>query len=55
MYVMALPIYQDYQGKAQVGAALAEIRHGISAYEIMVQEGKGSEAYTLEALGQHFH
>lgn len=48
---IALPFYQDYQGRAQVGAALAEIRPGVTAYELLVQEGKASDAYTLESLG----
>ncbi len=48
---IALPLYQDYTGKSQVTAALAEIRPGITSYEIMVNEGLANDAYTGGNLG----
>lgn len=49
---IAIPAYQDYQGKSAVSAALAEIRPGIEAYELLVLEGKNDPAfYTANNLG----
>lgn len=48
---IALPAYQDYVGRSQVTAALAEIRPGITAYEQLVNEGRANDAYTGSNLG----
>ena len=49
---IALPAYQDYQGKAQVTGGLAEIRPGIEAYELLVLAGKTENTdYTNTNLG----
>lgn len=49
---MALPMYQDYQGKAQVSAGLAEIHPGIQTYELLVLDGKAASTdYTATNLG----
>ncbi|MGK0674062.1 MAG: pilin [Halothiobacillaceae bacterium] len=49
---IALPIYQDYQGKAQVSGALADIRPGLHTYETLVLTGRHhTEDYTATNLG----
>jgi len=49
---IALPAYQDYTGKSQVASALAEIRPGIEAYELLVLQGKTEVTdYTQTNLG----
>jgi len=49
---IALPAYQDYTGKSQVASALAEIRPGIEAYELLVMQGKTEVTdYTQTNLG----
>lgn len=48
---IALPAYQDYVGKSQVSAALAEIRPGRAGYELLVQAGKPASEYTPSNIG----
>jgi type IV pilus assembly protein PilA len=47
---IALPAYQDYVARSQLGAALAEIRAGVIAYEERIQAGDGGRA-SPEAIG----
>ncbi|MBH1544018.1 pilin, partial [Stenotrophomonas maltophilia] len=43
---VALPIYQAYVAKAQLGAALAEIRPGKTTIEAVVQDSRDSTGST---------
>ncbi|MBK1693151.1 hypothetical protein CKO09_00125 [Chromatium weissei] len=48
---IAVPAYMDYIGKTQVSAALADIRAGITKYELLVVSGDPAAVYTLEGIG----
>ncbi|MBV5308791.1 pilin [Chromatium okenii] len=48
---IAVPAYMDYIGKTQVSAALADIRAGITKYELFVVSGEPAAVYTLEGIG----
>lgn len=47
---IAIPAYLDYSGKSRVTAALADIRPGVTHYEIMLNEGRSGTAFTLTDL-----
>lgn len=47
---IAIPAYLDYAGKSRVTAALAEIRPGVTHYEILLNEGRPASAFTLSNL-----
>ena len=36
---IAIPAYQDYVAKSKAGAALSDIRGGLTAYELLASEG----------------
>lgn len=48
---IALPIYQTYVAKAQLGAALAEIRPGKTTIEVVVQDGRNSSVVDAAYIG----
>lgn len=47
---IAIPAYLDYSGKSRVTAALAEIRPGVTHYEILLNEGRPASYFTLTNL-----
>lgn len=47
---IAIPAYLDYSGKSRVTAALAEIRPGVTHYEIMLNESRPPAEFTLANL-----
>lgn len=50
---IALPIYQNYVAKAQVGSALAEIRPGKTMMEQVVQDSTDASVVTADYVGLH--
>ena len=48
---VALPAYQDYTAKSQVGVGIAEISGGRTAYDVAVSEGRDAAFYTLANMG----
>ncbi|PJL65088.1 prepilin-type cleavage/methylation domain-containing protein [Stenotrophomonas maltophilia] len=48
---MALPIYQTYVAKAQLGAALAEIRPGKTTIEAVVQDSRDGSIVDAAYIG----
>ncbi|MFM6986289.1 MAG: pilin [Hydrogenophaga sp.] len=54
---VALPAYQDYTARSQVGAALAEVQSGQTAAEVLINDGvasavnDSSSPTALQALG----
>jgi type IV pilus assembly protein PilA len=48
---VALPAYQDYTGKSQVGVGIAEVSGGRTAYDVAVSEGRAADFYTNANLG----
>jgi len=50
---IALPVFQDYVSKSQVGAALAEIRPGKTTVEQVVQDSTDASVITAEYIGLH--
>lgn len=51
LVAIALPAYQDYAGKSTVTASMAEIQPGIKGYEVLLNEGRSSSAFTSAAIG----
>lgn len=47
---IAIPAYQDYVARSQVGAGLSDIRGGVTAYEENIQRG-ATVAVTPAAMG----
>lgn len=47
----AIPAYSDYVGKSKVGAAIAEISPGKTAFEVAVNEGNAASLTTATAIG----
>lgn len=50
---IALPVFQGYVSKSQVGAALAEIRPGKTTVEQVVQDSTDASVVTAEYIGLH--
>lgn len=48
---IALPLYQDYVAKAQLGAALAEIRPGKTTLEAVAQDSNDASVVTPDYIG----
>lgn len=48
---VALPAYQDYTAKSQVGVGIAEISGARTAYDVAVSEGRDAAFFTLANLG----
>ena len=48
---IAIPAYQDYVAKSKAGAALSDIRGGLTAYELLATEG-GTQSLTTVGLHQ---
>lgn len=48
---VALPAYQDYTAKSQVGVGIAEISGGRTAYDVAVSEGRPTGFYLNAELG----
>ncbi|HLO94359.1 MAG TPA: pilin [Burkholderiaceae bacterium] len=48
---IALPAYQDYAGKSSVTASMAEIKPGVQNYEVLINEGRSTAAFTTGNLG----
>lgn len=48
---IAIPTYQDYQGKTVFSSALAELHPGLKAYELLVLENKENSEYNVSNLG----
>ncbi|MDP2110447.1 MAG: pilin [Thiobacillus sp.] len=48
---VALPAYQDYTGKSQVGVGIAEISGGRTSYDVAVSEARPAGFYTNANLG----
>ena len=48
---VALPAYQDYTAKSQVGVGIAEISGGRTAYDVAVSEARPAAFYTNASLG----
>lgn len=44
---IAIPAYLDYSGKSRVTAALAEIRPGVTQYEMMFNESRPASEFIL--------
>ena len=44
---IAIPAYLDYSGKSRVTAALAEIRPGVTHYEVMFNDARPAADFTL--------
>ena len=51
LVAVALPAYQDYAGKTTVTAGMAEIQAGVQGYEVLLNEGRSSGAYTPSNVG----
>lgn len=47
---VAIPAYSDYQAKAKVAAALAEVSPGKTAFELFINDG-GNTAPTVAEIG----
>ena len=48
---IAVPLYQVYMAKAQVGAALADIRPGKTTMEYVAQDAKDASVVTATYIG----
>ncbi|MBS1140118.1 MAG: Type pilin PilA [Proteobacteria bacterium] len=48
---VALPAYQDYTAKSQVGVGIAEISGGRTSYDVAISEGRPAAFYTNANLG----
>lgn len=48
---IALPLYQDYMAKAQLGAALSEIRPGKTTMESVAQDSTDASLVTPDYIG----
>ena len=48
---MALPAYQDYTMKSQIGVGIAEISGGRTSYDVALSEGRPAAFYTNANLG----
>jgi type IV pilus assembly protein PilA len=48
---IAMPLYQDYMAKAQLGAALAEIRPGKTMLEAVAQDSKDASVVSPDYIG----
>lgn len=48
---VALPAYQDYTAKSQLGVGIAEVSGGRTAYDVAVSEGRDAAFYTNANLG----
>lgn len=48
---IALPLYQDYVAKAQLGAALADIRPGKTTLEAVAQDSNDASVVTPDYIG----
>ena len=48
---VALPAYQDYTAKSQLGVGIAEVSGGRTAYDVAVSEGRPAAFYTNANLG----
>ena len=47
---IAIPAYQDYVAKSKAGAALSDIRGGLTAYELLASEDKPNNTPALIGL-----
>ncbi|MGM9516604.1 pilin [Roseateles sp. DB2] len=50
---VALPMYHDYAGKANVTGGMSEIRAGLQTYEVMLNEHRPDGEYVVANLGLH--
>jgi len=48
---IALPMYQDYVAKSQVGAGLAEITPGKTNAEVLINEGLAADTTDVTKIG----
>lgn len=48
---IALPMYQQYVGKAQLAAAFAEVRPGKTTIETVVQDSRDASLVTADYVG----
>ena len=48
---VALPAYQDYTAKSQIGVGIAEVSGGRTAYDVAVSEARPAAFYTNANLG----
>lgn len=51
LVAVALPVYQGYVAKAQLTAALAEVRPGKTTIEAVVQDGRNSALVNAAYIG----
>ena len=48
---VALPLYQNYVAKSQITAAIAELNGAKTQYELVMNDGAVSGAFTTENMG----
>lgn len=48
---VALPMYQDYVAKSQIGSAIAELNGARTQYELVMNDGATNSAFTVDNMG----